>query len=88
MLVKKMRALPVECIVRGYLAGSGWKSYRRDGTVCGIQLPQGLAESEQLPEPLFLRAASSSACLADVNILSAAHRINIIIILLTQYHAA
>ncbi len=46
MLVKKMRALPVECIVRGYLAGSGWKSYRNGGTVCGIKLPQGLVESE------------------------------------------
>jgi len=45
--------LPVECVVRGYITGSGWKDYQRDGTVSGIQLPEGLQESQQLPEPIF-----------------------------------
>jgi phosphoribosylaminoimidazole-succinocarboxamide synthase len=53
MLVRRARVLPVECIVRGYLAGSGWKEYRREGTVCGIRLPEGLQESSVLPEPIF-----------------------------------
>jgi len=53
MLVKKAQPLPVECIVRGYLAGSGWQEYRATGTVCGIALPRGLRESERLPEPIF-----------------------------------
>lgn len=53
MLVKKLKMIPVECIVRGYITGSGWKSYQADGTVCGITLPEGLQESEKLPEPIF-----------------------------------
>lgn len=53
MLVKKSRPLPVECIVRGYLSGSGWKEYREKGTVCGIDIPQGLSESSRLDEPIF-----------------------------------
>ena len=53
MLVKKAEALPVECIVRGYISGSAWKSYQKDGTVCGIQLPKGLKESDPFEEPLF-----------------------------------
>lgn len=53
MLVKKLKMVPVECIVRGYITGSGWKSYQKDGTVCGITLPEGLQESEKLPEPIF-----------------------------------
>jgi len=53
LLVKKAEVLPVECIVRGYISGSGWKSYNSDGTVCGIRLPDGLRESDRLPEPLF-----------------------------------
>ena len=53
MLVKKLKMIPVECIVRGYITGSGWKSYQKDGTVCGITLPEGLQESEKLPEPIF-----------------------------------
>ncbi len=53
MLVKKLKMLPIECIVRGYITGSGWKSYKENGTVCGIRLPEGLQESEQLPEPIF-----------------------------------
>ncbi len=53
MLVKKLKMIPVECIVRGYITGSGWKSYQENGTVCGIRLPAGLQESEKLPEPIF-----------------------------------
>jgi phosphoribosylaminoimidazole-succinocarboxamide synthase len=53
MLVRRVKILPVECIVRGYLAGSGWKEYKKQGTVCGIPLPTGLRESDQLPQPLF-----------------------------------
>ena len=53
MLVKKLKMIPVECIVRGYITGSGWKSYQENGTVCGIKLPEGLQESEKLPEPIF-----------------------------------
>lgn len=53
MLVKKLKMLPIECIVRGYITGSGWKSYKENGTVCGIKLPDGLQESQKLPEPIF-----------------------------------
>lgn len=53
MLVKKAKPLPIECVVRGYLSGSGWKSYKEGGSVCGIQLPKGLANSSKLHEPIF-----------------------------------
>jgi phosphoribosylaminoimidazole-succinocarboxamide synthase len=53
MLVEKARPLPVECIVRGYLSGSGWQEYRKSRSICGIPLPEGLNESARLPEPLF-----------------------------------
>ena len=53
MLVKKTTPLPVESVVRGYLSGSGWKSYQKDRTICGIRLPEGLIESSRLPEPIF-----------------------------------
>ena len=53
MIVKKCQPLAIECVVRGYLAGSGWKEYQKSKTVCGIQLPDGLKESSELPEPLF-----------------------------------
>jgi phosphoribosylaminoimidazole-succinocarboxamide synthase len=53
MLVKLADMVPIECVARGYLAGSGWKEYRKDGTVCGIPLPAGLKESSRLPEPIF-----------------------------------
>lgn len=53
MLVKKLKMIPVECIVRGYITGSGWKSYQENGTICGISLPTGLQESEKLPKPIF-----------------------------------
>lgn len=53
VLVRRARVIPVECVVRGYLAGSGWASYQSSGKVCGVRLPPGLSESEQLPEPIF-----------------------------------
>lgn len=53
LVVKKLDIIPVECVVRGYLTGSGWSSYEKDGTVCGIQLPSGLKNGSQLPEPIF-----------------------------------
>ncbi|MCX6559243.1 MAG: phosphoribosylaminoimidazolesuccinocarboxamide synthase [Candidatus Aminicenantes bacterium] len=53
MLVRKTKALPIECVVRGYLAGSGWKEYKKSGRVCGLKLPAGLRESDRLEEPIF-----------------------------------
>lgn len=53
MLCQKLDMLPVECIVRGYITGSGWASYQENGTVCGIELPEGLQESDKLPEPIY-----------------------------------
>ncbi|HJC64258.1 MAG TPA: phosphoribosylaminoimidazolesuccinocarboxamide synthase [Candidatus Blautia merdavium] len=53
MLCKKLEMLPIECIVRGYITGSGWESYKKNGTVCGIKLPEGLQESDKLPEPIY-----------------------------------
>jgi len=58
-LVRKLDMLPVECVARGYLAGSGWKEYREHGTVCGIRLPKGLEESSKLPEPIFTPATKA-----------------------------
>jgi phosphoribosylaminoimidazole-succinocarboxamide synthase len=59
MLVRRARMIPIECVARGYLSGSGWKEYRRDGTVCGIRLPGGLTESDRLPEPIFTPATKA-----------------------------
>jgi len=59
-LVKKLEMMPVECVVRGYLAGSGWKEYREQGTVCGIELPDGLVECSQLPQPIFTPATKAT----------------------------
>ena len=53
MKCKKLTMLPIECIVRGYITGSGWESYQKNGTVCGIRLPEGLKESDKLPEPIY-----------------------------------
>jgi len=61
MLVRKTRPLPIECVVRGYLSGSGWKEYQASGTVCGIALPSGLRESDRLPEPIFTPATKASS---------------------------
>jgi phosphoribosylaminoimidazole-succinocarboxamide synthase len=60
MLVKRAKMFPVECVVRGYLSGSGWKDYQQTGTVCGIELPRGLRESDRLPEPIFTPAAKNN----------------------------
>ncbi len=68
MLVQKCRPLPVECIVRGYLAGSGWAEYKKTGTVCGIPLPAGLTESERLPEPIFTPSTKAELGTHDENI--------------------
>jgi phosphoribosylaminoimidazole-succinocarboxamide synthase len=59
MVVRKLQMLPVECVVRGYLSGSGWKDYQRTGAVCGIGLPAGLRESDRLPEPIFTPATKA-----------------------------
>jgi phosphoribosylaminoimidazole-succinocarboxamide synthase len=59
MIVRKLEMLPLECVVRGYLSGSGWKDYQRTGAVCGIELSRGLRESDQLPEPIFTPATKA-----------------------------
>jgi phosphoribosylaminoimidazole-succinocarboxamide synthase len=68
MLVKKAKPLPAECIVRGYLSGSGWKDYKATGRVCGIQLPTGLTESAKLPEPIFTPSTKAELGTHDENI--------------------
>lgn len=68
MWVKKAQVLPVECIVRGYLVGSGWKDYQKTGQVCGIPLPSGLKEAEKLPEPLFTPSTKAALGAHDENI--------------------
>ena len=67
MLVRKTTPIPIECVARGYLAGSGWKEYKATGTVCGIALPPGLRESDRLPAPIFTPATKASSG-HDVNI--------------------
>jgi phosphoribosylaminoimidazole-succinocarboxamide synthase len=67
MLVRRAEVVPVECVARGYIAGSGWKEYRAGGRVCGIELPDGLTESERLPEPIFT-PATKEATGHDINI--------------------
>src|SRR2546423_1483621 len=68
LLVEKLEMFPVECVVRGYITGSGWKDYQRSGAVCGIELPRGLQESEQLPEPIFTPATKAEVGDHDENI--------------------
>ncbi len=68
MLVKKLKMIPVECIVRGYITGSGWESYKKTGEVCGIKLPQGLKESEELPEPIFTPSTKAEIGEHDINV--------------------
>ena len=68
MLCKKLKMLPLECIVRGYITGSGWASYKKDGTVCGIKLPEGLKESEKLPEPIYTPSTKAEIGDHDLNI--------------------
>ncbi len=68
MLVKEAKPLPVECIVRGYIAGSGWKDYLRTGSVCGIELPEGMLESQQLPDAIFTPSTKADVGSHDENI--------------------
>jgi phosphoribosylaminoimidazole-succinocarboxamide synthase len=68
MIVRRAEMFPVECVVRGYLSGSGWKDYQTTGNVCGIQLPAGLRESDQLPQPIFTPAAKVNTGGHDQNI--------------------
>jgi len=89
MLVRKTKVLPIECVVRGYLAGSGWKEYQRDQSVCGIKLPAGLRQCDQLPEPIFTPATKAEeghdenisfeqACgITDANMLTKARDLSI-----------
>ncbi|CAB5157243.1 Phosphoribosylaminoimidazole-succinocarboxamide synthase (EC [Olavius algarvensis associated proteobacterium Delta 3] len=68
MLVRKTQPLPIECVVRGYLSGSGWNAYRESSSVCGIRLPGGLVESDRLPEPIFTPSTKAELGEHDVNI--------------------
>lgn len=61
MLVKRAEVLPIECVVRGYLAGSGWREYQQDGTVCGVALPDGLRQADKLPAPIFTPATKAES---------------------------
>src|SRR5271169_1990000 len=61
MVVRKTQPLPIECVVRGYLSGSGWKEYQATGKICGIALPPGLRESDRLPEPIFTPASKATS---------------------------
>ena len=68
MLCKKLNMVPVECIVRGYITGSGWNSYKENGTVCGIKLPEGLKECDKLPEPIYTPSTKAEIGDHDENI--------------------
>lgn len=68
MLVKKAKVFPVECIVRGYISGSGWNEYKSKGEICGIKLPKGLSESEKLPEPIFTPSTKAELGQHDENV--------------------
>jgi phosphoribosylaminoimidazole-succinocarboxamide synthase len=68
LLVKKADPLPIECVARGYISGSGWSSYQHSGEVCGIRLPSGLRESDRLPEPIFTPATKEEVGIHDINI--------------------
>ena len=68
MLVKKTEPLSIECVVRGYISGSGWKSYQKSGSICGIHLPEALLESDKLPEPIFTPSTKEELGAHDINI--------------------
>lgn len=68
MLVKKTQPLPIECVVRGYISGSGWNSYKENRTVCGIRLPEGLRESDRLDQPIFTPSTKEEVGTHDINI--------------------
>lgn len=67
-LCKKLEMIPIECIVRGYITGSGWENYKKDGTICGMKLPEGLVECEKLPEPLYTPSTKAELGDHDENI--------------------
>ncbi len=77
MLVKKAELIPIECIVRGYITGSGWNDYKKNGSICGIKLPEGLVESQKFEEPIFTPSTKADIGVHDENI-SEAEAINII----------
>ena len=68
MKTQKLEMLPVECVVRGYITGSGWESYKKEGKICGIELPEGLKECQKLPEPLFTPSTKAPVGEHDMNI--------------------
>jgi phosphoribosylaminoimidazole-succinocarboxamide synthase len=68
VVVRRLQPLPVEAVVRGYLAGSGWKDYRREGSVCGVAVPEGLVQASRLPKPIFTPATKAAAGEHDLNI--------------------
>jgi phosphoribosylaminoimidazole-succinocarboxamide synthase len=68
MLCRRTRPLPIECVARGYLSGSGWKEYQQNGSVCGVKLPAGLRESDRLPEPIFTPATKADLGEHDENV--------------------
>jgi len=68
LLVRKAQPLPIECVARGYISGSGWSSYKQSGEICGIRLPAGLTESDRLPEPIFTPATKEEIGTHDINI--------------------
>jgi len=68
LLVRKAAPLPIECVARGYISGSGWSAYKESGEVCGIKLPAGLKESDRLPEPIFTPATKEEVGIHDINI--------------------
>jgi phosphoribosylaminoimidazole-succinocarboxamide synthase len=68
LVVQKAEPLAIECVVRGYISGSGWKAYQESGSICGIQLPAGLKESDQLPEPIFTPSTKAEQGDHDINI--------------------
>jgi len=68
LLVERLEMVPVECVVRGYVTGSGWKDYQRSGEICGIRLPEGLRESDRLPEPIFTPATKAEVGDHDENV--------------------
>jgi phosphoribosylaminoimidazole-succinocarboxamide synthase len=76
MLVMKAEVIPVECVVRGYLSGSGWEEYQKKGEVCGIPLPKGLGESSKLERPIFTPATKAQTGLHDENITSMERPLN------------
>ena len=68
IVIKKTEPLPVECVVRGYISGSGWKDYQETGSICGIRLPEDMQESDRLPEPIFTPATKAEIGDHDINI--------------------